>query len=238
MKAKISTLFFCIILFISFSEASLLIEKAANKAELTFGENLTISILLHNNLNETKALNVTEPISPPQVLKSNLQFKALDYSSELEAVESSISWNIIIAPNQTKAISYVYKPDKIGMNSIGRTSVNVLSVNGLFEEQVVSNTVSFKVLPVVDGNCDVSFGENAANSPDCSVTQDDTCSPIVDGICDADCESEADFDCIKSDYTVYYVIGIVIILLIIFVVYSSRKNKAHLSKVPITSAPS
>lgn len=237
MKAKIFILFFCMIILISLAQASITVEKAPSKTELTLGENVTITFILHNSYTETKMLKLTEIFSQ-EILASNIPFEIVDYSSEVEAVEPVVSWSFEIAPNQTKAISYVYKPNKIGMNSIGRTSVNVLSVNSLFEEQVMSNTISFRVLPVVDENCDVSFGENAANSPDCSVTQDDTCSPIVDGICDADCEPESDFDCIKSDYTIHYMVGIVIILIIIFVVYYSRKSKSHLAKVPNTLSPS
>ena len=75
--------------------------------------------------------------------------------------------------------------------------------------------------------CEVEYGENYKTcQSDCpSGSADNYCDDVVDGICDPDCSPEEDLDCGKpvNLTLVYVIIGVVVGILVLFIIFRSRK---------------
>lgn len=105
-------------------------------------------------------------------------------------ISPTYEWEFILEPNSKKTISYKVKPFYIGKIEIPRTVAETKI--GTFYSNSLTVTIKCNSNRICERN------ENYYNCPeDCtSGSRDGYCDKVIDGICDADCLSEQDLDCL------------------------------------------
>ena len=201
-------------------------------SQIKIGENLKVSIVIRNNLNQQITATVKETIVNAQPIEPKLVIPELTAGIKA-AIPPYFEWKVTIGPNSQESVSYTIKPNKVGTYAFSPTSVT-LNDGKIF----LSNALSTEVLCNSNNVCETEIGENYLTcSNDCkSGSKDNVCNPARDDICDPDCSAGVDLDCSqpqqKSDNGMFLIIGIGAIIIAIGIFFIRRKPHAeHRKKI-------
>jgi hypothetical protein len=163
MKFFLTLLIVSLILYTTVFAQDLTVIKTA-PSQINYGQNLTVTITITNNLNRKVSVTVRENIGDAQVIEPQLTIPELPPNIKA-ARPPYFEWHLTIDANSKTSVSYVIKPNKVGEYLLSPTSV-ITDDGKIF----YSNALSTFVKCNINNVCEESIGEDFTNCPeDCKL---------------------------------------------------------------------
>ena len=212
---------FLLLLGLANAQQILVIKETKNEIQLD--DILEIKININNPYNKDLKVEVLEALPKGVTLIDPSKPDKIEFHDALE--ESFFRWEVNIPANKITTLKYKIKPDNLGEYTLPKTKVTSLANNEVY----LSDPLTINVLCNPNNICEEN--ENSLNcAADCSTgLKDGICDYKADGKCDLDCDYDPDCGKVRepniiNKYLVFYIIGIVFILIFIFLLRKSRKS--------------
>jgi hypothetical protein len=134
------------------------VKSAPQSVNLT--DEFTVTITVTNKGSESVSAVVQEFLGNVMPVEPQPAYTNVENESDLVAQPPLLSWNISIAPAESKTISYTIKPKTVGPLYLSSTEVHV--TGGKF----VSNPLTVIVECSSSPGCDEKIGETPLSCPD------------------------------------------------------------------------
>jgi hypothetical protein len=128
--------------------------------QINYGQNLTVTITITNNLNQKVSVTVRENIGDAQAIEPQLTIPELPPGIKA-ARPPYFEWRLSIDANSQASVSYTIRPNKVGDYLFSPTTV-ITDDGKIF----YSNALSTLVKCNINNVCEESIGEDFTNCPE------------------------------------------------------------------------
>jgi len=141
------------------AQEEIVVTKTA-PSQINYGQNLTVTITVANNLNQRISVTVRENVADAQVIEPQIVIPKLP-PNIIAAIPPYFEWHLTIDANSKTSVSYTIKPNKVGYYLFSPTVV-ITDDGKIF----YSNTLSTFVKCNTNNICEESIGEDYTNCPE------------------------------------------------------------------------